>query len=721
MKIKLSKMKKIFTILLLISAMISNAQSVSITSSASGSVCAGTAVTFTATPSGITSPTYQWYKNGTAVSGETNVTYTTTSLINNDQINVKATPAFTAGSISSSGLIANFDAANYTISSTRWNDLSTSSNHMDLYTDRTYATLKAATYSTDGGGSLILNNNSVYGKTINNTGISGNGGKTMSAWVKFDATDQDWASIASIGEYLAGKVFEIYAQRNGTSSQLIFHWSGGQLSDYANLPTNTWYYVTIKSDGASVNYIYLNGIQVAYATQNLNITNSPLYMGAPKSYSNGGWDYNLRGRISTLSLYNTSLSAQTILDNYNATKGRYTAITISSSAIISSITAGPSTPIITVSGDACINKTTLSTPSGLASYTWTKDNVTIPGASSNTYSPTEAGIYKVAVSNGTCSSTSSATTIYACGVTADGKMRPTSSVTTLLSNEGGINFGTGLNDLGSIFNMTGLTTTSGTVGASTAVLGGVISATNAVTSSIGVIYSTDSNFGTYSTSTIQSNAAAGTYTATITGLTSLTTYYAKSFIVNSAGTSYGPTLSFTTSSPPVAVGSSYGGGVVYYILQSGDVGYDANVQHGLIAATSDQSSAVVWAKTNTNIGATAENIGAGLSNTNLIIANQGNTGSYGAKIARDYTGGGYTDWFLPSAQELHKLYLATSLLGANALGSNAYYLSSTEYNTTNFIYEGTQPDYYKTPGDGAYPAGTTKTNNPLRVRPIRYF
>jgi hypothetical protein len=306
-------------------------------------------------------------------------------------------------------------------------------------------------------------------------------------------------------------------------------------------------------------------------------------------------------------------------------------------------------------------------------------------------------------------------------VDAYGKSVATSNVNSIISTEGGANFGTGRDISGKLYNTIGLTTTSGTIGSTTAILGGVISPTNVKNTSIGVLYSTDSYFGTYSSTSIQSNVAAGTYTVTITGLSGLTTYFAKSFIVNKAGTSYGPVVSFTTAAAPIVVGSSYGGGVVYYILQSGDLGYDANVKHGLIAATSDQSSAVVWAKTNTNIGATAENIGTGLSNTNLIIANQGNTGTYGAKIARDYTGGGYTDWFLPSAQELHQLYLATSLLGANALGSNAYYLSSTEYSTTNFIYEGTMPDYYKTPGSGAYPAGTTKTNNPLRVRAIRSF
>ena len=120
---------------------------------------------------------------------------------------------------------------------------------------------------------------------------------------------------------------------------------------------------------------------------------------------------------------------------------------------------------------------------------------------------------------------------------------------TAISAEGGVNFGTAKDLYGKKYNTTSLTTASGTIGSSTAVLGGVISATNGVTSSVGVVYSTASNFGTYSTTTIGSNVAAGTFTSTVTGLAASTTYYAKTFIVNSAGTTYGDVVSFTTSAP----------------------------------------------------------------------------------------------------------------------------------------------------------------------------
>lgn len=678
--------KHLILLFFLCTYFLTHAQTVSITSSATGAICAGTSVTFTATPTAITSPTYQWYKNGTAISGETNITYATSSLSDNDQISVKATPGYTVGSISTTGLIANFDAANYNTTSTRWNDQSSSSNHMDFYTDRTYSTLKTATYSTEGGGSLNVNNNSVFGKTMSNTGITGNGGKTMSAWVKIDATDVDWASVASIGEYAAAKVFEIYAERNGTTySQLIFHWSGGQVKANPNLAKNTWYYVTIKSDGSNNNYIYINGVQEGYSIQALNITNSPLYMGAPKTYSQGGWNDNFRGKISTLSLYNTALTNQTILDNYNATKGRYTSTSITSNTITSSITAGPSTPTITVTGDACINKTTLTTVSGLASYAWLKDNEAISGATTTIYSPTAAGDYKVVVSNGTCSTTSAATTINTCGVTADGKMVSVANSGSLLSLEGGANFGTTMNEVGKIINNTRLTTTIGSIGSTTAVISAVISATNARTSSIGVVYSTDANFGTSSTSTIQSNVVAGTYATTLTGLSATTTYYAKSFITNKAGSSYGPVVNFTTSSPPAAVGDLYGGGIIFYVLQSGDAGYDANVQHGLIAATQNQVTGGSFADVNNNIN---------------------------NPLSHTIAGRQFTDWRIPTLLEIQRLFAQKSRFATFNVSS--YYIINVPASFTN-----TSGSFYAYDMDNGNSG--TGFGYPCNLRAIRSF
>jgi hypothetical protein len=170
---------------------------------------------------------------------------------------------------------------------------------MDFYTSNSYSTLKTATYLADGGGSFNVNNNSLYGKTINNTGISGNGGKTMTAWVKFDATDRYWTSIASIGTYDGYAVlFEIFGNRNGAGYQVMLVFAGGLVAGTTTIPLNTWANVTIKADGSSLK-VFVNGVLDATGNQTLSTTNSPLYLGAPVSYSNGGWDNNLRGRIST--------------------------------------------------------------------------------------------------------------------------------------------------------------------------------------------------------------------------------------------------------------------------------------------------------------------------------------------------------------------------------------------------------------------------------------
>ena len=134
------------------------------------------------------------------------------------------------------------------------------------------------------------------------------------------------------------------------------------------------------------------------------------------------------------------------------------------------------------------------------------------------------------------------------------------------------------------------------------------------------------------------------------------------------------------------VGDFYGGGVIFYIFESGDTGYVAGETHGLIAAVQDQSSGIRWYNGSYGTtGATATTIGTGSANTDAIIAAQGAIEtSYAAGVARAYTGGGFTDWFLPSKVELNKMYLNRVIINIRASangGSNFsinYYWSSTE-------------------------------------------
>jgi len=133
------------------------------------------------------------------------------------------------------------------------------------------------------------------------------------------------------------------------------------------------------------------------------------------------------------------------------------------------------------------------------------------------------------------------------------------------------------------------------------------------------------------------------------------------------GTSWKSIVNQPIGSGVLSIGQSYQGGTIFYLDGSG--------QHGLIASQTD-IPILKWCvgSTYTSTGAIATALGTGNANTNAIIASQG-AGTYAAKACADLVSGGYSDWYLPSADELKLLYTNIAVYaGMNA--ATRYWTSS---------------------------------------------
>lgn len=220
-----------------------------------------------------------------------------------------------------------------------------------------------------------------------------------------------------------------------------------------------------------------------------------------------------------------------------------------------------------------------------------------------------------------------------------------------------------------------------TTNAPSSIVGGAVNSGGTITNyggtsitSKGICWSTNTN-PTIANNYTNNGSGSSSFTSSISNLMNNTVYYIRAYAINSAGIAYGNEVSFT-SGYPLNNGDDYLGGKVAYILQPSDQGYEANLQHGIISATTDQSAGITWGCSGTAISGTLPDIGSGQPNTTLIVNSCSTTSA--AKTCDNLNTGGYSDWYLPSRSELVKVYNNQALIGGFALTTE--YWSSTEYN-----------------------------------------
>ncbi len=346
------------------------AASVSITSNIS-TICAGTSVTFTATPTAATNPTYQWTKNGTAIAGATNSTYTTSTLANNDVIAVNMTISNATGGnvtgVVTSGLSLYLNAKNttsYPGTGTTWYDIS-GNNYNSTLSNVTYANTNRSEFSFNGSNSIVKT------PSIPNTGVGGGTSVTWSAWV-YPTTNS--GTIMYMSSDVGGGGWNMPPLYFTNKRFIGSVYNNSTISDVTDFTLNTWYNVTLVYDGsARTSKLYVNGALVNSATnQTFSGPGSTAYMFL--GLVNGGCcnnGNNFTGKMSSFMAYGgKALTAAEVLQNYN------NGVTASITSNTISTTVNP-LPTATIGGTTavCVNATspnvTFTGTAGSAPFTFT--------------------------------------------------------------------------------------------------------------------------------------------------------------------------------------------------------------------------------------------------------------------------------------------------------------------------------------------------------------
>jgi hypothetical protein len=217
-------------------------------------------------------------------------------------------------SIVTNGLVFSLDAgfvSSYPRTGTTWYDIS-GSNNVTL--------VNGSTFNSSNGGSIMFDG--VNDMATGSTNISYTNTQTWMAWVK------KTSSVNAYNMYM-GRVLPYFAFRETG----LFHFSNRigatQINLYSPLSysDNVWYHTSFTTEYNNPNTtmkMYINGVLVnsvsALGTQYNYVDPYTYAIGDGRNTST--W-YPFNGYVSMVSVYNRTLSADEILQNYNAQSSRF--------------------------------------------------------------------------------------------------------------------------------------------------------------------------------------------------------------------------------------------------------------------------------------------------------------------------------------------------------------------------------------------------------------
>jgi hypothetical protein len=229
------------------------------------------------------------------------------------------------------GLVLYLDAANprsYVSGSAQWNDISENLNSGSL--------TNGPTFNSANGGNIVFDGTNDFVNVLYPTALNNTPSFTVECVVKADATvtilDTIFQRIISYTSASKNIQFGL-ARTSGSavgSERMFYIINSATQSNpnysVANIPTGSIYHVVSTFDGISTYQMYLNGIAAPNAPFVPNFPDALIGVfvsaGTFVIGQRGNGAY-LSGSIYNVKVYNKALSAQEILQNYNATRSRF--------------------------------------------------------------------------------------------------------------------------------------------------------------------------------------------------------------------------------------------------------------------------------------------------------------------------------------------------------------------------------------------------------------